>query len=215
MYLNPPYTIASGTTSAKFQFAMFVSSLATLLAMLYLVLLYRLKLRALRLQKGKAATSPYPRGLRGVLQRKVDGSFAIAYLKRTETRRLQAQLSFLTGRFAPQAYYWQVRCRAPSHARVDRTHRAAEPPCQFIIWARSAGLILDAYLPFAIDADTADTDATGPSSPPLVWASVLLHLCFALAILAASFYATVRLRPYVYRFQVTLSKRPSDLARWR
>ena len=50
-------------------------------------------------------------GLRGLVQRSLDGSWVVRRLQRTPTTRLAAQLAFLTGRFSHEAYYWQ--CKPP------------------------------------------------------------------------------------------------------
>ena len=121
--LNPP------PWHDPLQAVCFVLALLLLVATLYLLLLYRLKLRALRLLAGKyrdTTEQPFSlrRGgrLRGLLMRCLDASCAMRRQRVVPPRRLRSQLSFLTGRFAQQAYYWQCTPPPPEPSRKHRHH---------------------------------------------------------------------------------------------
>ena len=114
---------------------------------------------------------------------RLDDSFLIRPLLRTASERHELQLRFLTGRFAPHAPFWQ-----------------------YVIWGRAIGLILTTAIPLTFTPETEDTEVIGRASSAAVYATTLIHIVLAAAIVAVSWWATWRTDPYVYRFQNALDK---------
>ena len=193
---------------------LFYSAALSLVCLLFLLCFYRLKLRVLRRKQGKIRSEPY-RMLRGGrtrerLMRSLDRSRMAHVLARTEKERLEKQLDFLT-RFSARGYYWQVRqwhsARSQRHPRAHPAHSSASratlhpsiiptcgmlPFCQFVIWARDLGLMAAAFIPVLFEPEMAlQRMEFGSGSQPALIVPVVL----ALAILAASLLATIRVRP--------------------
>ena len=174
LFLHDPSRLAA----YSLRDAVLLSAAATLvLALTYLPVVYRLKLRAWYLKRGEARRSLCWSLL-------ADDSRLMGSLQAPGDARLRAQIVFLFGRFAPHAPLWQ-----------------------YVIWARSLGLILTAFLvPVLFETDTVDPNDIGYDSRGAVWVSVCVQMALAATIVLAALVATLLVHPYSYLFQNTLDK---------